>query len=162
MVSDKPPEKALGERYRVGDMDIRPWGSYTVTAVGVKESGEESCIKEIQINPGHILSLQSHEHRREHWKVLSGVLTVVLDGVRHKLAEGQDIRIPVRGIHCMANLDTKPCIVQEVQKGMCREDDIRRYVDAYGRDTEETDDVRVAASVLVYRALLAELKKKAK
>ena len=46
--------------YTVGDSDTRPWGSYTVVAVGVNEGGEEFCEKEIVVNPGHILSLQSH------------------------------------------------------------------------------------------------------
>jgi mannose-6-phosphate isomerase-like protein (cupin superfamily) len=153
------PEKPLGERYRVGDMDIRPWGSYTVTAVGVKETGEESCVKEIQVNPGQILSLQSHEHRREHWKVISGVLTVVLDGERLTLKTGQDVRVPMGGIHCMANLGKKNVVVQEIQQGLCREEDITRYMDAYGRGTAESQDERVVKSIAVYKDLIAELKK---
>jgi mannose-6-phosphate isomerase-like protein (cupin superfamily) len=156
------PEKTLGERYRVGDMDIRPWGSYTVTAVGVKDTGEESCVKEIQVNPGHILSLQSHEHRREHWKVMSGILTVVLDGERLKLKTGEDVRVPKGSIHCMANLSKEPVVVQEIQQGICREEDITRYMDAYGRGTAESSDARVVKSVEVYKTLIAELKKKAK
>lgn len=156
------PEKPLGERYRVGDMDIRPWGSYTVTAVGVKDSGEESCVKEIQVNPGQILSLQSHEHRREHWKVISGVLTVVLDGKRLTLKAGEDVRVPQGSIHCMANLAAVTVVVQEIQQGLCREEDITRYIDAYGRHTAESTDARVTKSVEVYKGLLAEIRKKAK
>ena len=156
------PEKPLGERYRVGDMDIRPWGSYTVTAVGVKDSGEESCVKEIQVNPGQILSLQSHEHRREHWKVISGVLTVVLDGERLTLKAGEDVRVPQGAIHCMANLAAVAVVVQEIQQGLCREEDITRYIDAYGRHTAESTDPRVTKSVEVYKALLADIRKKAK
>lgn len=152
-------EKPLGERYRVGDMDIRPWGSYTVTAVGVKENGEESCVKEIQVSPGQILSLQSHEHRREHWKVVSGVLTVVLDGQRIALKAGEDIRIPQGSVHCMANLGQKNVIVQEIQQGICREEDITRYIDAYGRGTAASEDPRVVNSMAVYKELLLELKK---
>jgi mannose-6-phosphate isomerase-like protein (cupin superfamily) len=143
-------------------MDIRPWGSYTVTAVGVKDSGEESCVKEIQVNPGHILSLQSHEHRREHWKVMSGVLTVVLDGERLTLKKGQDVRVPQGSVHCMANLGAVNVVVQEIQQGVCREEDITRYIDAYGRGTADSSDARVAKSIEVYKQLLAELKKKAK
>jgi mannose-6-phosphate isomerase-like protein (cupin superfamily) len=158
MTSDKP----LGERYRVGDMDIRPWGSYTVTAVGVKETGEESCVKEIQVNPGHVLSLQSHEHRREHWKVISGVLTVVLDGERRSLRAGEDVRVPKGSIHCMANLGRQNVVVQEVQTGICREEDITRYMDAYGRSTATSNEPKVTSSLAVYKELLAELGKKAK
>ena len=155
-------EKPLGERYRVGDMDIRPWGSYTVTAVGVKESGEESCVKEIHVNAGQILSLQSHEHRREHWKVVSGVLTVVLDGARITVKEGEDIRVPQGAVHCMANLGIKSVVVQEIQQGLCREEDITRYIDAYGRGTATSQEERVVKSIAVYKEILAEIRKKAK
>lgn len=150
------PEKTPDAEYRIGDTDTRPWGSYTVTDVGT-ESGEEFCTKEIRVNPGQILSLQSHEHRREHWKVAAGVLTVVLDGARLTLKAGEDVNIPLGGIHCMANAGTAVCVVHEVQRGICREADIKRYVDAYGRGTEAPSDARVTKSIAVYRALLAEL-----
>lgn len=156
------PDKPLGERYAVGDMDIRPWGSYTVVAVGVKESGEETCEKEIRVNPGQILSLQSHEHRREYWKVLAGMLTVVLDGKRLTLKEGQDVRVPQGSIHCMANMGQETVVIREIQQGICREEDISRYMDAYGRKTEDATDPRVISSIAVYKELVAELGKKAK
>jgi mannose-6-phosphate isomerase-like protein (cupin superfamily) len=155
-------DKTLGERYAVGDMDIRPWGSYTVIAVGIKESGEESCEKEIQVSPGHILSLQSHEHRREHWKVITGELTVVLDGQRLTLKEGEQVRVPQGSIHCMANMGDEACVVREIQQGICREEDITRYMDTYGRGTAGADEPRVAESVAVYKELVAELGRRAK
>ena len=145
--------------YTVGDSDTRPWGSYTVVAVGTNEGGEEFCEKEIVVNPGHILSLQSHEHRKEHWIVRQGTLTVVVDGARLTLQKGQDVRIPKGGLHCMANLGTTPCIVKEMQAGLCREGDITRYMDAYGRGTQEAADPRAKASIEAYLQILAELKR---
>lgn len=149
---------APGAAYAVGDTDTRPWGSYTVVAVG-KNDGEEYCEKEIIVNPGQILSLQSHEHRREHWMVKQGVLTVALDGKRLELTKGDEVRIPLRAVHCMANLGKDSCIVREIQAGICREEDIARYMDAYGRGT--ADDPRAASSLAVYQQILTELKKKA-
>ncbi len=145
--------------YVVGDTDVRPWGSYTVVAVGINGDNEEFCEKEIVVNPGQILSLQSHDHRREHWIVRQGVLTVVLDGARIDVPKGEDIRIPLGGIHCMANLGASPVIVKEIQAGTCREEDIRRYIDAYGRGTEEAKDERTIKSVEIYRQILAKIKK---
>lgn len=154
-MTKKPPSPA----YTVGDSDTRPWGSYTVVAVGQNGDGEEFCEKEIVVNPGHILSLQSHKERKEHWTVRQGTLTVIVDGARLTLQKGQDVRIPKGGLHCMANLGTTPCIVKEMQAGMCREDDITRYMDAYGRPAEAATDPRAKASVDAYLQILAELKR---
>lgn len=153
------PEKPIGARYAVGDMDIRPWGTYVVQAVGVNAAGEENCEKEIHINAGQALSLQSHDLRREHWRVISGQLTVILDGKRIELNEGQSLQIPKGSVHCMANLTERTCIVKELQHGICREEDIHRYCDANGRKTVDSDDERVVSSLGLYKKMLEELDK---
>lgn len=158
MTNDAHSAKGL-PAYKVGEIDVRPWGSYTVVAVGVNEDGEEFCEKEIIVNPGHALSLQSHEHRREYWRVAQGTLTVILDGERLTLQKEQDVRIPKGSIHCMANLGKDICVVRERQAGLCREDDITRYMDAYGRAPGATDDPRAATSVAAYSRILKEIKK---
>ncbi len=145
------------DAYKIGDSDQRPWGSYVVTAVGTTEGGEEFCEKDITVKPGQILSLQSHEMRREHWRVTQGVLTVILDGKQLTLQTGEDVRIPLRGIHCMANLSDRACIVHERQEGVCREDDIKRYVDAYGRGTEAPSSHAAQASIDLYKKILGTI-----
>jgi len=145
--------------YQVGDHDTRPWGSYTVTAVGRNGAGEDVCEKDIHVLPQQILSLQSHAERREHWQVVEGTLTVILDGARHDLPAGAAIRIPQGGIHCMANLTAENCTVREVQEGICREDDIKRYIDAYGRSTETVFGEAAEKSIALYKELLAALGK---
>jgi mannose-1-phosphate guanylyltransferase/mannose-6-phosphate isomerase len=45
----------------------RPWGRYTVM-----DEGPGFKVKRIVINPGKKLSLQMHQHRAEHWVVVSG------------------------------------------------------------------------------------------
>jgi mannose-6-phosphate isomerase len=145
--------------YQVGDCDTRPWGSYTVTAVGKNAAGEEICEKEIRVDVGQVLSLQSHTLRREYWKVIAGQLTVLVDDRKITLSAGQDIHIPTGAIHCMANLSSAVCVVREVQEGICREDDITRYIDAYGRSTEDITDDKAAACVALYQDILASLGK---
>ncbi len=49
----------------------RPWGSYCVL-----EEGVGFKIKRIVVHPAGRLSLQSHQHRSEHWVVVSGTATV--------------------------------------------------------------------------------------
>jgi mannose-6-phosphate isomerase len=145
--------------YKVGDRDKRPWGDYVVTGVGQNDKGEEYCEKRITVNPGQVLSLQSHEHRREHWVVEQGVLTVIRDNERLELAAGQDVRLARGSIHCMANLSGQPCTVRELQEGLCREDDIKRYVDAYGRGTERLTSQTAAESIALYKGIVDDIRK---
>ena len=118
--------------YTIGDSDTRPWGRYEVIDVGV-ENGEEFCTKHITVNPGGVLSLQSHKLRREEWTVLQGELEVTRDAEVLNLKAGDMVTIPQGAVHRMANRSDAPVIVKEIQRGICREDDIERYEDIYGR-----------------------------
>lgn len=144
--------------YQVGDRDDRPWGCYEVVAVGKTQAGEDYCEKKITVLPGQILSLQSHDLRREVWRVLEGELTVVLNDRHLTLGQGEEVRVPQRSFHAMGNLGSFPCIVFERQEGLCREEDIRRYLDAYGRATEISDDPAAAASLRLYKNILSRLR----
>ena len=107
----------------------RPWGFYTVIAEG---KGFQTKI--IHVNKGQKLSVQSHEHRSEHWVVLSGMAKVVLEGKDHILSPGHSIDIPVKAIHSLQNPFEEDIEIIEVQKGdILSEDDIVRYEDMYGR-----------------------------
>jgi mannose-6-phosphate isomerase-like protein (cupin superfamily) len=154
------PANEMAE-YKAGDRDERPWGEYIVMNAGLNGKGEEFCEKKITVLPGRILSLQSHERRRETWIVEQGVLTIVLDGERMDLHAGEKASIPPRAIHCMANPGKIPCIVRERQEGVCREEDIRRYIDAYGRETEASALPAVRESIAAYRLILDGLSKQA-
>lgn len=147
------------EVYKVGDGDTRPWGSYVVTAVGTNGAGEEYCEKDITVLPGKILSLQSHEMRRETWTVKKGHLTVIRDGEILKLKEGEDVHLPVKSIHSMANLGDTECVVHELQEGTCREEDITRYVDSYGRGTDASGNDAIASSIAAYARIAAQIEK---
>lgn len=147
--------KAQSSDYKTGDSDVRPWGSYEVTEVGKTPDGKDYCNKTIVVNPGQILSLQSHKHRQELWNVAAGVLTVICDGERKMLKQGQSVSIPLGAVHCMANLGDVPCVVSERQEGVCREDDITRYVDAYGRGVAQGGD-KVRVSIALYEQILKE------
>lgn len=107
----------------------RPWGFYTVLA-----QGKGFLTKLIHVNTAQKLSLQSHEHRSEHWVVLSGTAKVVLDGKDHILEKGHSIDIPLKAIHSLQNPYDEELEIIEVQLGeLLIEDDIIRYEDIYGR-----------------------------
>ncbi len=107
----------------------RPWGFYTVIA-----QGEGFLTKIIHVNPKQRLSLQSHNHRSEHWVVLNGTAMVVLDSKELILHSGHSVDIPVKAIHSLQNPYEEAVEVIEVQKGgLLIEEDIIRYEDIYGR-----------------------------
>jgi mannose-6-phosphate isomerase-like protein (cupin superfamily) len=118
--------------YRPGETDTRPWGRWEVLQTG-HEDGEEFCAKRITVIPGGVLSLQSHKGRRETWTVEAGVLEVTLNDDIHVLQKGETIDIPLGAKHRMANRGSVDAVVHEIQRGICREDDIIRYEDIYGR-----------------------------
>lgn len=107
----------------------RPWGFYTVLA---EKKG--FLTKLIHVNVGQRLSVQSHNHRSEHWVVLSGQAKVVLEGQEHILGAGSSIDIPVEAIHSLQNPYEEDLEIIEVQLGdILIEEDIVRYEDIYGR-----------------------------
>lgn len=107
----------------------RPWGFYTVLA-----QGKGFLTKLIHVDTDQKLSVQSHEHRSEHWVVLSGTAKVILEGEEHILEKGQSINIPLKGIHSLQNPYDESLEIIEVQLGeLLVEDDIVRYEDIYGR-----------------------------
>ena len=117
------------DTYKVHKTVYRPWGYYTVLG-----EGKGFLTKMIQVNPGQKLSVQSHNHRSEHWVVLEGTAKVVLEGKEHILTPGHSVDIAVKEIHSLQNPFDEVLKIVEVQKGdILIEEDIIRYEDIYGR-----------------------------
>jgi mannose-1-phosphate guanylyltransferase / mannose-6-phosphate isomerase len=107
----------------------RPWGSYTI----LEEQGDFK-MKRIVINPGGCLSLQRHQHRSEHWIVVSGTATVTRGGSVTTVAKNESTYIPIGVKHRLENDGKIPLQIIEVQVGeYLEEDDIERFDDSYGR-----------------------------
>ncbi|MGF2075654.1 phosphomannose isomerase type II C-terminal cupin domain, partial [Enterococcus casseliflavus] len=80
------------------------------------------------------LSYQFHEHRSEHWVVVAGVATCVIDGATTMARAGETVDVPLGARHRLANEGTDELVVVEVQRGAYTgEDDICRLEDDYGR-----------------------------
>lgn len=108
---------------------IRPWGSYQTI-----EMGETYQVKKIIVNSKQQLSLQSHNHRSEHWMMVEGEGVVSLNDEKITFKKDEHIYIPVHAKHRMSNLTDSPITFIEVQNGdYLGEDDIIRYEDIYGR-----------------------------
>ena len=111
----------------------RPWGSYE----GV-DAGERFQVKRIIVKPGAKLSLQMHNHRAEHWVVVSGTALVTCDDKQIRLQENESTFIPQGARHRLENPGKVPLHLIEVQSGAyLGEDDIVRFEDTYGRASKK-------------------------
>jgi mannose-1-phosphate guanylyltransferase/mannose-6-phosphate isomerase len=109
--------------------DYRPWGWFESLAMG-----EGFQVKRIHVKPGAALSLQSHDHRSEHWIVVEGTARVTIDDTVQTIAEGQSVYVPLGARHRLENPGEFPMVLIEVQIGTyLGEDDIVRYEDLYAR-----------------------------
>lgn len=121
----------------------RPWGSWRV----VHNDGS-TVVKILSVNPGCMLSLQSHKGRSEYWQPLDdGLVAYVysparpldpdaaLGGTRSALllSPFRTFYVPVGQVHRLMNPTTKPISLVETIVGRYDEEDIKRYHDAYGR-----------------------------
>ena len=108
----------------------RPWGFYKTTVMNDYFQSKIICV-----NPQSQLSLQSHDHREEHWIVAHGNGLVELDQSKMEVHCGSSVFIPKGCKHRLTNTDNKESlIITEVQIGdYFGEDDIHRYEDIYGR-----------------------------
>jgi mannose-1-phosphate guanylyltransferase/mannose-6-phosphate isomerase len=108
----------------------RPWGSFTV----LDDESEKFKIKRIEVRPGGRLSLQRHQHRSEHWVVVSGTATVTRGEATEIVAKNESTYIPIGVKHRLENRGKVPLQIIEVQVGeYVGEDDIERFDDHYGR-----------------------------
>lgn len=109
--------------------DYRPWGWYERLV-----SSARFQVKRIVVEPGAALSLQSHQHRAEHWIVVEGRAKVTVDERVQLLCENQSVYVPLGAVHRLENPGDLPLTLIEVQTGSyLGEDDIIRYQDNYAR-----------------------------
>lgn len=107
----------------------RPWGFFRVVS-----QGEKYAVKVIHVDAGQKLSVQSHNHRSEHWVVACGKAKVLLNDKNIILDIGQSVDIPLKAIHSLENPTGEALEIIELQMGrIISEDDIIRYSDIYGR-----------------------------
>lgn len=107
----------------------RPWGSYEVLL------DSDICkVKTISVDPGHRLSYQYHNQRREVWTIIAGSGVLTLDGDETHVEKESVVEIPIGSRHRIQNTGSEPLVFIEVQTGTYfGEDDIVRLQDDYKR-----------------------------
>jgi len=110
----------------------RPWGKYDLI-----DTGDHYQAKRITVKPGAKLSVQMHNHRAEHWIVVSGEARVTNGDKTFLLSENESTYIPVGVVHALENPGKAELELIEVQSGSyLGEDDIVRFEDIYGRSSK--------------------------
>lgn len=118
-------------------METRPWGFYKA----LHQEENKFQVKTIVVFPLKRLSLQSHQHRSEHWVIVKGTARIQVGDDVHILHENQHVYIPKCTLHRMENMSTEDNLeIIETQIGSyLGEDDIIRYEDDYGRLNKTVD-----------------------
>ena len=101
----------------------RPWGHYLLLV-----KTDEYLIKQIVILPKKSISLQKHNHRSEHWIVLSGQASIIINDKKMLLNESESAFVAANDKHKITNNTTQPLVILETQLGkILSEEDIIRY-----------------------------------
>ena len=122
--------KASGAREIVENRSsLRPWGKWTML---VKGTGFQ--VKTIEVLPGQRLSLQSHEHRSEHWVVVEGGGRITRGTEVFDVGPNESAYIPRGFRHRLENPGADMLRIVEIAVGdYLGEDDITRYEDDWER-----------------------------
>lgn len=187
---DKEIEQLGGkEGYDIGVLVPSEWGLNKVIDFK-SENGFDTCIKDITVYPNNMLSLQSHNGRKERWEVQEGTLSLIMngevyevsdkgvfnitDGKRDQVTDPEtavlrdgkwSIILPEKSIHCMINTSDENARVIETQTGITREADNKRYADqqrtkAAPRATIPLTSEELYKSALLYWKIESEIARK--
>ncbi|PHQ78294.1 MAG: mannose-1-phosphate guanylyltransferase/mannose-6-phosphate isomerase [Coxiella sp. (in: Bacteria)] len=132
------PKLSVEHKEQLNNQTImrRPWGSYEVLFSSLTYK-----VKKLTVRSGAKLSLQMHEHRSEHWVVVSGQAHIICNEEQCILNPEDSFFIPKQVKHCITNRGRDPLVIIETQMGSyVGEDDIVRFDDIYER-IDELEDI---------------------
>ena len=122
-------KKTKSKYFKKKNVFYRPWGSYINLY-----KGKNFLIKELNVKPKGVLSLQKHHYRSEHWLVTQGIPKITLNKKLFSKKPNESIFIPKGSIHRIQNPNKNIVKIMEAQLGsILEENDIVRYEDIYGR-----------------------------
>jgi mannose-1-phosphate guanylyltransferase len=110
----------------------KPWGLYKILY-----QNKDIKIKIIRITPSRRTSLQYHKLRTELFYHLSGNIRFIIEEriILTTIFNNEAIKVKKKELHRIENMShSDEAIILEIQKGICRENDIVRIDDDYGRE----------------------------
>ncbi|MCX6787177.1 MAG: phosphomannose isomerase type II C-terminal cupin domain [Candidatus Kaiserbacteria bacterium] len=109
------------------EKEERPWGNFERFT-----HNEQTTVKIITVNAGASLSLQTHEHRDEFWRVLKGSGIVRIGEEDANANEGDTFFAPRHMVHRISG-GPEGLSFLEISFGEFDENDEKRIEDQYGR-----------------------------
>lgn len=115
----------------------KPWGYEQhfpdVTTIHNKTISYRA--KTLVVYPGHSLSLQYHQHREEHWKILDGSAIIQINNDRYTGYKNTEWFIGKNVKHRIITSNNEHVVIREESFGdVWNEYDIIRIEDQYGRE----------------------------
>ena len=103
--------------------EYHSWGTTTIL-----NEGPNFKIHQVDILPGKQLSVHSHQHRNEHWIVLSGIATVLMGDKKLDYKKDESFFISQKMKHSVENNQDTPLSLVEVRSGdLLVETDVERH-----------------------------------
>lgn len=109
------------------EKEQRPWGNFERFTLN-----EKTTVKIITVNAGESISLQTHEHRDEFWRVIRGSGTITIGEKESHAREGDTFFTPRHAEHRILG-GPEGLVCLEIAFGDFDEGDIKRLEDRYGR-----------------------------
>ncbi len=109
------------------EKEERPWGNFERFTLN-----EQTTVKIISIKAGEAISLQTHEHRDEFWRIIKGSGIITINGKDTTAHEGDEFFPPHHAEHRVEG-GPEGLSFLEIAFGYFSEDDIHRLKDKYGR-----------------------------
>lgn len=108
----------------------KPWGKFLQFT-----KNEASTVKILTVNPGEAFSLQSHKEREEFWFVISGTGKIEIAEQVSDIKPNIYFFIP-KGVKHRITAGDESVVVLEISVGNFDEEDIVRFDDRYGRQSQ--------------------------
>lgn len=109
------------------EKEVRPWGNFERFTLN-----EQTTVKIITVAPDEAFSLQTHAHRGEFWRILSGFGTVTVGDETLEANAGDEFFV-TQGQKHRAHAGPEGLVFLEIAFGAFDEGDITRLEDKYGR-----------------------------
>ena len=112
----------------------RPWGNFERFTLN-----EKTTVKIVTVNAGESISLQTHEHRDEFWRVIKGSGVMRIGETDNAAKEGDAFFSPRHSKHRVTG-GPEGLAFLDIAFGDFDENDIDRLEDLYGRAEKPHED----------------------
>lgn len=90
----------------------RAWGKYENLT-----RGDGYKVKKVTLSAGKSFNSHKHNFRSEHWSIVKGVATVIIEEEKKDYLPNSSIFVPAGKVHCIANNTNEDVVIVEVSVG---------------------------------------------